>query len=78
MANVSKLHRPGRGRPPKMNWRDLRCEWYDAARKKTVTTVAQMKGWNVGINEPTDIRWEFTDCAGNTVVLRPSGLPRTD
>lgn len=75
MANVSKLHRPGRGRPPRMNWRDLKCEWYDRAKGKVITTIAQCKGWK---GDETDLRWEFQDCVGNIVVLRRSGLPRDD
>ena len=71
MPNVSKLHRPGKGRPPKLNWRDLRVEWYDSARGKIITTIAQAKGWR---GDDSDFRWEFVDAAGNTVVLRRSGL----
>lgn len=75
MANESKLHRPRRGRPPRLNWRDMRVEWYDRAKSQVVTTVAVCKGWR---GDDTDIRWEFEDAAGNTVVIRLSGLPRTD
>lgn len=75
MANQSKLHRPGRGRPPRMNWRDLRIEWYDRSKGKLITTTAVCKGWR---GDDTDLRWEFVDGNGNTVVIRRSGLPRDD
>ena len=75
MAN-SKLNRPTRGRPPKMNWRDMRVEWYDREKGKVITTTAVCKGWRSG--DDADLRWEFVDGNGNTVVIRRSGLPRTD
>lgn len=74
MANVSKLNRPGRGRPPRMNWRDLRVEWHDPTRG-IITTTAVCKGFR---GDDTDLRWEFTDSAGRVIVLRRSGLPRDD
>lgn len=79
MANVSKLHRPGRGRPHTETFRDLVVEIYDEERKRVVHTIAVCKGY-----EPRDMfpemreatRWEFRDTHGNTIVLRRSMLPR--
>ena len=79
MANQSKLHRPGRGRPHKETFRDLVVEIYDAERKRVVHTLAVCKGY-----EPRDkfpemreaTRWEFRDLHGNTIVLRRSAIPR--
>ena len=79
MANKSKLHRPGRGRPAKETYRDLVVEIYDKERTRIVHTLAVCKGY-----EPHDkfpefreaTRWEFRDLNGNTIVLRRSSLPR--
>lgn len=79
MANVSKLHRPGRGRPPKTTWRDIEVQIIFPDAKRIVTTTAVCKNF-IGRDRYPEIRnetrWEFRIPGGATVVLRRPPLPR--
>lgn len=79
MANRSKLHRPGRGRPHTETFRDMPVQIYDEERKRVFHTTAVCKGY-----EPRDMfpemrertYWEFRGLHGELIVLRRSSLPR--
>lgn len=57
-----------KGRPPRLNWRDLIITYQHNG--KTIQEIAKMKGYD------TDgpIWWEFKDAIGNVVKITPSGL----
>ena len=63
---MAKAHK---GRPPRLNWRDLRIEYLDSKRG-LIQEIAKMRGYE----GDGPYYWEFQFKDGTIIKIMPSGL----